>query len=175
MCLPRNLTVSRRKDRGSSVSTVCALRPVRSGVRIPLEERTFLLPNYQTGHVAHPAFYSMGTAVCSRGRVTGAWRLSLIIYLLSTLRMGGYISPRPYLLSWRGQGNLYLYLLDSLENLWFEYCDRYTEYVGVGKERLWRCLKCYPRLEITRKTWNRIAGLWLRFQQGTSRMRHLIG
>jgi hypothetical protein len=62
------LNMDNTGSQSSLVGIVTRLRAGRSGVRIPVEARDFsLLQNVQTGSGAHPASYSVGIVVPSRG------------------------------------------------------------------------------------------------------------
>jgi hypothetical protein len=179
VCLTNWQLLSSRRNQDSSVSTVSALRPVRSRGSNTVRGKNFssktvrpALQPTQSSINRVPRFF-VGEGV--KRPELGTWSLSLIYVCCRREEwVDIYISTPLYaFVAWTGKPLPLLF--DCLGYLWFEYWDKYSECVGVGRERFWRSLKCYPRLEITRITLIRTVDLWLWFERGTSRMRHLIG
>jgi len=79
-----------------SLGIVTRLRGWTGRVRIPAQARDFLFSKtVQTGSGAHPASYSMGTRVLSRGSGSQGIMLTIHLHLVPRLRMGGAITLLP--------------------------------------------------------------------------------
>jgi len=93
------------------VNTVTALQARQSRVQIPVEARgVSLFINVQTICGAHPASYSLSTKVLSWGWSSQGVTITTYLHLVLRLRMTGSVPLLPCMLSWCGQGPLYLLL-----------------------------------------------------------------